>query len=63
MAGGSAQRIQAFSQAALAASERWGVAQGETTRFRFPQLLEEIEEIGRLISLEDDHKLLIVEPE
>src|SRR5580765_7822002 len=61
--GGSTERVQAFSQAALAASERWGVAQGEATRFRFPQLLEEIEEIGRLVSLEHHHKLLIVEPE
>src|SRR5918911_548524 len=59
----STERLQALGERALAAGVHRRVAQRVRGGLRLAQLLDEIEEVGRLLRLEGDDELLIVEAE
>ena len=59
----SAKGLETLSQGAPPASEHRRIAQREAIGFGLAQLLNQIEEIRRIVCLKDDDKFLIVETE
>src|SRR5437764_9656946 len=59
----SAKSLETLSQGAAPASEHRCIAQREAIGFGLAQLLNQIEEIRRIVCLKDDDKFLIVETE
>src|SRR5437879_2804780 len=57
------ERVQRVPDAARDAGEDRRVAQSVGTRLARPQLVHEVEELTRLVTLERHHELLVVESE
>src|SRR5438477_4956546 len=61
--GGAVERAERALHRARDAGEGGGVAQGVGARLGGAQTLHQIEEVGRIVGLESDHELLVVESE
>src|SRR5436190_6341201 len=57
----STEGVEAFAEAAPAASKHWRVAQGETAGLRFSQFLKQIEKIRGFVRFKRNDELLIIE--
>src|SRR4030095_7420499 len=54
------ESLETFADRALPARKHRRIAQRVGTGFSFAKLLDQIEKVGRIVSLESDDKLLIV---
>src|SRR5256714_14205814 len=61
--GVSAQLVEALGERELSAREHRRVAQGVAARLRLAEFLHEVQEVRRVVGLESDDELLVVETE